>query len=308
MLHQQIHHLRPYTRIVVRQQHSRQHQSGLRIGRELLQAIQSLQPDAGVGVVLQRVQQNVADVGRTALRFQQPHGLDADAGIGRVFRRGHQQPPDRLILHPPGQRAPARFLDHDLHLTRIARLHIPYARRHRVKDIRHAHGTAPRKQPWRCDSRTQEADRYQRDGAESRGQRRNRCEANGEHIAKVRPPAPMQTRLLLQPRARFQPHAGQHSVMDPHARRIQQVVHPSLAIHFRAARLAAIQMQFQPLFLIEPQLAVQIQRKHSCCFVAFHVKSPNAARIFCVARNRQFLAASSVVPSTSPMAFRRIPS
>ena len=38
-----------------------------------------------------------------------------------------------------------------------------------------------------------------------------------------------------------------------------------------------------------------------------HTKSPIADRIFCVARKRQFLAASSVVPSISPMFRKRNP-
>ena len=39
-----------------------------------------------------------------------------------------------------------------------------------------------------------------------------------------------------------------------------------------------------------------------------HINSPRADRIFCVARNKQFLAASSEVPSTSPILRKRIPS
>ncbi len=64
---------------------------------------------------------------------------------------------------------------------------------------------------------------------------------------------------------------------------------------------------FHLLFLIEGKFAVQEQRQILSRFLACHTKSPKAARIFCVARNRQFLAASSDVPITSPMVRSRMP-
>ena len=61
-------------------------------------------------------------------------------------------------------------------------------------------------------------------------------------------------------------------------------------------------MIFHVLFFVRRQFAVEIERHRSCGFVAVHTNSPSTARIFCVARNRQFLAASSLVPRISPMA------
>ena len=61
------------------------------------------------------------------------------------------------------------------------------------------------------------------------------------------------------------------------------------------------------VFLVRRQFAVIIERNEFRNRIAIHMKSPNTARIFWVARKRQFLAASSVVPSISPMFRKRRP-
>src|SRR5205085_2964792 len=74
-----------------------------------------------------------------------------------------------------------------------------------------------------------------------------------------------------------------------------------LLFHFPRARAAAVRMLFDGVFLLRRQFAVVVQRNEGGNRLAVHVKSPNTERIFWVARNRQFFAASSVVPRISPI-------
>src|SRR5947209_3454827 len=73
------------------------------------------------------------------------------------------------------------------------------------------------------------------------------------------------------------------------------------------AESALGQMSLEFLFPGEIQFAVEVERQILLNLLTSHAKSPNAMRIFCVARNKQFLAASSVTPSASPMARSRMP-
>src|SRR5581483_7188617 len=89
---------------------------------------------------------------------------------------------------------------------------------------------------------------------------------------------------------------------------IERGMERPLALQRFAAPIARIEMRFYPLLFVERKLAIKQQRKLLANRLAIlHRKSPKAARIFCVARNRQFFAASSVVPSTSPIRRRRSP-
>ena len=63
----------------------------------------------------------------------------------------------------------------------------------------------------------------------------------------------------------------------------------------------------QGVFILETQFAQAVQRQLNPDLIAAHRNSPNAERIFWVARNRQFFAASSVVPRISPIARSRKP-
>ena len=62
-----------------------------------------------------------------------------------------------------------------------------------------------------------------------------------------------------------------------------------------------------PIFFVGHQLAVKVKRNELRNRIARHTKSPNTERIFWVARKRQFLAASSVVPNISPIFRNRNP-
>ena len=75
----------------------------------------------------------------------------------------------------------------------------------------------------------------------------------------------------------------------------------------RAQAGALKDVPFHAVFFLRRQLAVIIQRNQLLHRIATHTNSPSTDRIFCVARNRQFLAASSVVPSISPMLRSRKP-
>src|ERR1035438_7526071 len=86
----------------------------------------------------------------------------------------------------------------------------------------------------------------------------------------------------------------------------------ALPLQSLAAIDALVQMRFDALLFVKGELTVKIQREeifHRRAIVQFtaHTKSPNAALIFCVARNRQFFAASSVVPKISPIRRSRNP-
>ena len=83
--------------------------------------------------------------------------------------------------------------------------------------------------------------------------------------------------------------------------------HGPLPLHFAGAGGTSVQVLFQAVFLFRHQLAVEIEGNQLGNRIASHTQSPNSARIFRVARKRQFLAASSVVPSRSPMFRRRRP-
>jgi len=88
---------------------------------------------------------------------------------------------------------------------------------------------------------------------------------------------------------------------------VERGVQRAQAFQLLAALGAAGQVLLHLLFFVEAQLAVKQERQLGLDLVAGHTNSPSAARIFCVARNKQFFAASSLVPRTSPMARRRIP-
>ena len=75
----------------------------------------------------------------------------------------------------------------------------------------------------------------------------------------------------------------------------------------RLAARAPVQMLLDLFLLLRRQLAIQIKIGQLPDSFTFHTRSPNPARIFCVARNKQFLAASSVVSRISPIARSRIP-
>ena len=88
---------------------------------------------------------------------------------------------------------------------------------------------------------------------------------------------------------------------------IESVVQRSLPHQRTLAVPAPVQVLVDGLLFFETQLPVEEKRERLDDRIAAHTKSPNAVRIFCVTRNRQFLAASSVVPSISPMFRRRSP-
>ena len=83
--------------------------------------------------------------------------------------------------------------------------------------------------------------------------------------------------------------------------------HGPLPLHFARAAGTRVQVLFQAVLLFRHQLAVKIEGNQPGNRIASHTQSPNTARIFWVARKRQFLAASSVVPSISPMFRNRNP-
>ena len=116
---------------------------------------------------------------------------------------------------------------------------------------------------------------------------------------------PACTRELVQQRAL----AAARQQIERHIApfRVQRRVPGFFRVQCALAKRAAVQMLLQILFRGEIQFSVKIWRKISLRDVAVHTKSPSAARIFWVARNRQFLAASSVVPSISPMFRNRRP-
>src|ERR1017187_10054751 len=82
---------------------------------------------------------------------------------------------------------------------------------------------------------------------------------------------------------------------------------PPLPLHFARAGGAPVQVLLHALLFFGRQFAVEVKRNQLHSPIATHTKSPNTERIFCVARKRQFLAASSVVPRVSPMFRRRSP-
>src|SRR5262249_7577577 len=91
------------------------------------------------------------------------------------------------------------------------------------------------------------------------------------------------------------------------ARLIEPTMQDLLAVESAAAGGAAVHVLFEIVFLPRRQLAIKIQSGQLFHSITVHTKSPNPARIFCVARNKQFLAASSVVSRISPMVRSRMP-
>src|ERR1700716_3612182 len=73
-----------------------------------------------------------------------------------------------------------------------------------------------------------------------------------------------------------------------------------LPVELGPARRAAMQVLFNVFFLLAGQLAVKVKIFQLLDRFTIHTKSPNPARIFWVARNKQFLAASSVVLEDLP--------
>src|SRR6185312_10743391 len=76
----------------------------------------------------------------------------------------------------------------------------------------------------------------------------------------------------------------------------------------RLAGFAAGQMGFERFLRFRRNLAVAVVRDFVGGFDARHTNVSRLILIFWVARNRQFLAASSVVPIMSPIARSRKPS
>src|SRR5215469_11403743 len=90
--------------------------------------------------------------------------------------------------------------------------------------------------------------------------------------------------------------------------RVERGVQCPFALERLPAEGALIEMRFDLLFVIKRKFTIQEQRELSAQPITLrHTKSPKAARIFCVARNRQFFAASSDVPKTSPIFLSRKP-
>src|SRR5262245_10678251 len=100
---------------------------------------------------------------------------------------------------------------------------------------------------------------------------------------------------------------GEEHGIDFGLNSVELLMEGSCAIQLGLADQAVVDMLLYDFFFIEGQLPIQHQWELLGDGIAVHTKSPRAARIFCVARNKQFLAASSVVPRTPPIALRRIP-
>src|SRR5205807_7421182 len=100
---------------------------------------------------------------------------------------------------------------------------------------------------------------------------------------------------------------GQQRRIGGRRESVQALVQPPGAIDRRPAGAAAVRVLLDLLLLPGFELAVEIQIGQLVDGITSHIRSPNTARIFCVARNKQFLAASSVVPSTSPIVLSRMP-
>src|ERR1035441_3087571 len=71
-----------------------------------------------------------------------------------------------------------------------------------------------------------------------------------------------------------------------------------LPLQLGGARGTLVQMLVYLVFLVRCDLTVEIERNQLRNRIAVHTKSPNTPRIFCVARKRQFFAASSDRKST----------
>src|SRR5260370_15792025 len=130
---------------------------------------------------------------------------------------------------------------------------------------------------------------------------------NREALAQLAPEAASLGLIVGEPASQLRAAALQQLTVGNQFGRVQRLEQRSLALQRDATARAFVDVQLQPLFLFKRKLAIQKQRQRIFRVLAFHTKSPRAARIFCVARKRQFLAASSEVPNISPMVRKRRP-
>ena len=82
---------------------------------------------------------------------------------------------------------------------------------------------------------------------------------------------------------------------------------PGEPVAYAQAPRVLKEVLFEAVLFIGGQFPVKIKWYQFRDRIARHTKSPSTERIFCVARKRQFLAASSVVPNISPILRKRSP-
>src|SRR5260370_39283863 len=131
-------------------------------------------------------------------------------------------------------------------------------------------------------------------------------DVNREAVAQFLPPAFAGRRRRGQTSPDLLPVSRQHVEGRTNLHRIKPLGESAFPFQAAAACVTALQMRFDPFFVVERKLAIEKQRKKSLRFFARHTKSPRLARIFWVARKMQFLSASSDVPTASPISRSRI--
>ena len=286
-------------RIVIGEQGAGKRLADVGVGGKRLQPLERLQADAGIGVVLESIDQGEPDIVVGGLAGEQLDRFDAQSRVGWIADGGEQQPADPLVVQTAGEDALAGFVNHHLHLAGGCGLDVADARRARIED---PGGLQSGKAAGGHDARAEEAERHERHRAGRLGERWNR-----EPAPEERQDSGARPRLAIQRGGQPQTGVAQFEGRRLKLLAVEQAVHGALAVEHCPAVEARFEVRFQQLFLVHLQLAVEHQSKLLANVFAGHIHSPNAERIFCVALKRQFLAASSLVPSTSPMARRRMP-
>ena len=130
-----------------------------------------------------------------------------------------------------------------------------------------------------------------------------------ERLGKPGIPAPARPFRLRRDRSpQTQPASGKQRRIRRIVTFVEHVQKSAVPPQFGSAGAALRHMAFDALFHIGRHFAIAVERNLTDNFRTVHTNASRLALIFCVARNRQFLAASSVVPIISPMARSRNPS
>src|SRR5579884_165836 len=279
-----------------------------RIACQRLQCLHRLQPHSSVWIVFSGMRQSRQYI-LAVLSRKHLDRIDADAGIGRILNGLKQQPAHRCLLDRPGNLTLPGLIHNNPHSVVARRLNVPYASDRGIKQAhlacaipgKPACKTAALHPPSRRKS-DKEQEGHHGDAARPYWKRNLKC---------LRPAQPSPQRFSrafrVQRLAQFLPASRQQLERNIFLLGIERAMPRLFPRQGARAERTLLQMKLKCLFFGEIQLTVQIQREVLLSLSAVHTKSPKPARIFWVARNRQFLAASSVTPKASPIDRNRIP-
>jgi len=307
--HQKVHYLVANGRIVVGEENLGERLADFGIGGQGLQAFQGLEADAVHGVVGDGIEKGVADFVGLAPGFEKVNGFDANGGI--VFMGGGEEELlDCLIVHAAGDGAAAGLVVGDLYDAILIGLDGADSGEEVVGGVHGGGGNVGKGGgPGAGEAGAEETESDQGQGADRRRHVADAVERDADGFEEQSPwafPGLRQAgRAALDRGHEVAAAFGEQVRRKFGGTGVERRREVTLVFHFTGAGCAIVKVLLDLIFLFGDQFAVEVEGNQLSDRITIHTKSPNTARIFCVARKRQFLAASSVVPSISPI-FRNL--